>query len=122
MKHIILLTNEIQEQMDKACCTTDIFDTWGILEKVKDKSITRYNQVEMNTKMYDKIATIFCKNVVVKNRLKYCSDKEVRLFLQRRNPKDRQSIVLFDWMNYSPKSNDNVPINEIWWYDKEMSK
>jgi hypothetical protein len=119
MKHIIKLTDKMWDRMKHACYSGDIFEAWGIWDKMIDRIIESYKQIEMNPDMYNKIQNLLSENIKDTLNIKYCNDPSVKKQLRYTSPKSRQSLVLFDWMNCSPKSNDNVPIDEIWWYDKE---
>ena len=91
------------EDYAKSSCSTEFYKAIGLFDSIKAGSITDVYQMKINPRTYTAI------------------DEQLRLNWKRnkvtkRLRKDRaQSMISFDWMNYSPVQDENVPENEIWW-------
>lgn len=87
----------------KASCSTEFYKTIGLFDIIKAGVITDVHQMKINPKTYttvdEQMRSNWKRNKVTK-RLR--QDKA-------------QSMISFDWMNYSPVQSSLVPENEIWW-------
>ena len=87
----------------KSSCSTEFYKAIGLFDMIKAGIVTDVNQMKINPKTYsevdEKLRSNWKRNKVTK-RLR--QDKA-------------ESIISFDWMNYSPVQDKTVPENEIWW-------
>ena len=92
-----------QEDYAKSSCSTEFYKAIGLFDTIKSGAIHDVYQMKINSKTYtdidEQLRSNWKRNKVTK-RLR--QDKA-------------QSMISFDWMNYSPVQDENVPENEIWW-------
>lgn len=87
----------------KSSCSTEFYKAVGLFDMIKAGIVADVNQMKINPKTYsevdEKLRSNWKRNKVTK-RLR--QDKA-------------ESMISFDWMNYSPVQDKTVPENEIWW-------
>lgn len=82
--------------------TEDVYKIVGI--KFSDTSIIKdVSQMRINPQTYEDIQKILIHNAK-RNKRYRCYVKEYA-----------QRAIRFEWVNYSPTNNDNIPIWEIWY-------
>lgn len=87
----------------KCVTSNDFYKVIGLYDTIKSGAIKNVYQMKINPITY----------TAVEERLK-TNWKHNRI--TRHLTKSRaQSMISFDWMNFSPVQDKNVPENEIWW-------
>ena len=87
----------------KSSCSTEFYKAVGLFDMIKAGIVTDVNQMKINPKTYSEVDERLCSNW-----------KRNKVTKRLRQDK-AQSMISFDWMNYSPMQDETVPENEIWW-------
>ena len=87
----------------KSSCSTEFYKAVGLFDMIKAGIITDVHQMKINPKTYSEIDERLRSN--------WKRNKVTRRLRQDK----AQLMISFDWMNYSPVQDSNVPENEIWW-------
>lgn len=87
----------------KSSCSTEFYKAVGLFDMIKAGIVTDVNQMKINPNTY--------KEIDERLRSNWKRNKVTKRLRQDR----AQSMISFDWMNYSPVQDEIVPENEIWW-------
>ena len=87
----------------------DFYQQVGLTDDFKSGLITHVQQIHMERKNCDSLSGIMIATLK--------KDKKYKLFTDRHI----NTVAGMECMNYSPVSNDNVPDNEIWVFEKPTS-
>lgn len=87
----------------KSSCSTEFYKAVGLFDMIKAGAITDVHQMKINPKTYSE----------VDERLR--SNWKRNKVTKRLRQDKAQSMISFDWMNYSPVQDKTVPENKIWW-------
>ena len=87
----------------KSSCSTEFYKAIRLFDIIKAGAITDVHQMKINPKTYSE----------VDERLR--SNWKRNKVTKRLRQDKAQSMISFDWMNFSPVQDSNVPENEIWW-------
>ena len=87
----------------KSSCSTEFYKAVGLFAMIKAGIVTDVNQMKINPNTY--------KEIDERLRSNWKRNKVTKRLRQDR----AQSMISFDWMNYSPVQDEIVPENEIWW-------
>lgn len=87
----------------KSSCSTEFYKAVGLFDMIKAGIVTDVNQMKINPKTYSEVDE--------KLRSNWKRNKVTKRFRQDK----AESMISFDWMNYSPVQDKTVPENEIWW-------
>ena len=81
----------------------DFYKEIGLWGAIESRRITNVYQMKINPNTYKAIEEQLRKN--------WSRNQKTRCYKKSR----AQEMISFDWMNYSPVQDENVPENEIWW-------
>ncbi len=87
----------------KSSCSTEFYKAVGLFDIIKSGAVTNVHQMKINPQTYSE----------VDERLR--SNWKRNKVTKRLRQDKAQSMISFDWMNYSPVQSSLVPENEIWW-------
>ncbi len=87
----------------KSSCSTEFYKAVSLFDIIKSGAVTNVHQMKINPQTYSE----------VDERLR--SNWKRNKITKRLRQDKAQSMISFDWMNYSPVQDENVPENEIWW-------
>lgn len=85
----------------------EFFELTGVMKYINNKTIYDVRQTYMNNKTGEEILKCLTKN--------WCKCKDVKGYRK----KYAVSNISFNWMNYAPIYNENIPENEIHIYPKK---
>ena len=87
----------------KCVTSNDFYEAIGLYDTIKSGAIKNVYQMKINPITY----------AAIEERLKanWKHNKVTRHLVKEK----AQSMISFDWMNFSPVQDKNVPENEIWW-------
>jgi hypothetical protein len=91
------------EDYAKSSCSTEFYKSVGLFDVIKAGVITNVHQMKINPKTYKEVDE------------KLCSNWKRNKVTKRLRQDKAQSMISFDWMNYSPVQDKTVSENEIWW-------
>lgn len=91
------------EDYVKSSCSTGFYKAVGLFDMIKAGIVTDVNQMKINPNTY--------KEIDERLRSNWKRNKVTKRLRQDK----AQSMISFDWMNYSPVQDEIVPENEIWW-------
>lgn len=87
----------------KSSCSTEFYKAVGLFDMIKAGIVTDVNQMKINPNTY--------KEIDERLRSNWKRNKVTKRLRQDK----AESMISFDWMNYSPVQDKTVPENEIWW-------
>ena len=91
------------EDYAKSSCSTEFYKSVELFDSIKAGFITDVYQMKINPRTYTAVDEQLCSNWK-------------RNKVTKRLRKDKaQSMISFDWMNYSSVQDESVLENEIWW-------
>lgn len=94
----------------KSSCSTEFYKAIRLFDIIKAGAITDVHQMKINPKTYSE----------VDERLR--SNWKRNKVTKRLRQDKAQSMISFDWMNYSPVQDKSIPENELWWEDIKDEK
>lgn len=92
---------------ERCSCSTEFYKAIGLFDTIKSGVIHNVYQMKINPKTYAAVDE--------RMRLNWKRNKVTKRLRQDR----AQSMISFDWMNYSPVQDESVPENEIWWEEND---
>jgi hypothetical protein len=104
---------------DECFCASDVYNVVGLYGCIINGEIKSFGNMLINPKTYDVIANALVNNVKTKKHIQEKASKHLKKQLLIYTKSCRESMVRFDWMNFSPVDCDEVPINEIWYSEKQ---
>ena len=99
----------------KCLCSSDLYKARGLIDKFGIE-IKSYAQLAINDATYNKIADMMAANARDDKKIKAKDiDAQIKKSFKYTTPTQRENMVRFDWMNYSPWGCDDIPDDMIYW-------
>lgn len=87
----------------KCVTSNDFYKAINLYDTIKSGAIKNVYQMKINPITY--------KTIEERLKTNWKHNRTTRYLTKSR----AQSMISFDWMNFSPVQDSNVPENEIWW-------